>query len=218
MNYKIIPIDNDIFSVNSYLIINKDNDALIVDPSFDKDVIQTQIDENKCNIVGILVTHIHQDHIYTVDHFAMKYNVPIYMSQASKEHLNDPTLNLSFIGQTHFGLEITNIKSVVSTAVESKSYKIAGFEFTINVFPGHSPGCAIFNFDEFLLTGDFVLNMTIGRFDWPGSSLEQMRESIKKFKELYRNIDLPMYSGHGQKTDVQFELTNNQYLNGNFNI
>jgi glyoxylase-like metal-dependent hydrolase (beta-lactamase superfamily II) len=76
----------------------------------------------------------------------------------------------------------------------------------------------VFNFDEFLLTGDFILNHSIGRFDWPGSSLDQMRISIDRFKKIHKLTNLPMYSGHGPVTDVQSELLYNPYLNGDIII
>ena len=62
-------------STNVYLLI-KDNDCLLVDPATDFDVIKNEI--GTLNLVGILITHYHFDHIGALEQLKKDYNVPIY--------------------------------------------------------------------------------------------------------------------------------------------
>ena len=60
---------------NCYLI-SKGNYALLVDPGDDFDKIVELIGDK--NLVGILITHGHFDHVGALDEVVSKYNVPVY--------------------------------------------------------------------------------------------------------------------------------------------
>lgn len=62
-------------STNCYLII-KDNNCLIVDPANDVEIIKKEL--KNLNLVGILVTHYHFDHIGALEELKQYYNVPVY--------------------------------------------------------------------------------------------------------------------------------------------
>ena len=62
-------------STNCYLII-KDNNCLIVDPADNIEIIKKEL--TNLNLVGILVTHYHFDHIGALEELKKHYNVPIY--------------------------------------------------------------------------------------------------------------------------------------------
>jgi len=60
---------------NTY-IIEKNGKCLIVDPAYDFNTIKSEI--GNLNLVGILITHYHFDHIGALDELIKYYNVPIY--------------------------------------------------------------------------------------------------------------------------------------------
>ena len=62
-------------STNCYLII-KDNNCLIVDPADNIETIKNAL--KNLNLVGILITHYHFDHIGALEELKQYYNVPIY--------------------------------------------------------------------------------------------------------------------------------------------
>lgn len=62
-------------STNCYLII-KDNNCLIVDPANDVEIIKKEL--KNLNLVGILVTHYHFDHIGALEELKQYYNAPVY--------------------------------------------------------------------------------------------------------------------------------------------
>ena len=69
---------------NCYILIN-DNNALVVDPG---DNIEKIIDKLKgLNLIGILITHYHFDHVGALNDLLEYKNVPIYdYKSEKKEH------------------------------------------------------------------------------------------------------------------------------------
>lgn len=212
MNYKIEVISNTIFATNSYLIIDNHKNAFIIDPSFDPQAIEQKIDFLDLKVVGILVTHAHQDHIFSVKYFMNLYRVDVWASEKSKELFGDRIRNLSFIGSEHFGLEETILDIPVKILEDETTYQIENFIFKVGIYPGHSTGCTIFDFGELMFTGDFIFKGTIGRIDWPGSNPEDMKNSLFLFKARYKEIDMPIYAGHNDTTTIQKELMTNIFL------
>lgn len=79
-------------STNCYLII-KDNKCLIVDPADNIEIIKKEL---KClNLVGILITHYHFDHIGALEQLKQYYNVPIY--DYNKDNINVEKFNFDII-------------------------------------------------------------------------------------------------------------------------
>ena len=212
MNYKIEVISNTIFATNSYLIIDNHKNALIVDPSFDPQAIEQKIDFLDLKVVGILVTHAHQDHIFSVQYFMDLYRVDVWASEKSKELFGDRIRNLSFIGSEHFGLEETILDIPIKILEDETTYQMENFIFKVGIYPGHSIGCTIFDFGELMFTGDFIFKGTIGRIDWPGSNPEDMKNSLLLFKARYKEKDMPIYAGHNDTTTIQKELKTNIFL------
>lgn len=70
---------------NCYLI-EKDNNCLIIDPGAEYDKIKTNL-EGK-NLIGILLTHSHYDHIGCVNNLINDYNIPVYDNSNLKEGIN----------------------------------------------------------------------------------------------------------------------------------
>ena len=76
MNVDILTVG--VLDTNCYLIYNDDNKALIVDPGDDENLIVARIKQMNLDIVGILVTHGHEDHTKCVDTFKNMYGVKVY--------------------------------------------------------------------------------------------------------------------------------------------
>ena len=86
---------------------------------------------------------------------------------------------------------------------------ISGIEVKFHHFPGHCPGCSMIEIGYVIFSGDFLFEGSIGRWDFPYSDVESMRESLKKFAGW--SIDKPLYPGHGNPTSVKAEQRNIDY-------
>ena len=60
-----------------------------------------------------------------------------------------------------------------------------------------------------MFTGDFVFKDSVGRCDLPGGNPRDMINSIGKIKKY---DDILIYPGHGDKTTLNYEKSNNIYF------
>ncbi|WP_297811983.1 MBL fold metallo-hydrolase [uncultured Helicobacter sp.] len=125
--------------------------------------------------------------------------------------------------------------SNISNLGRQNYYEFGHFMIEFSCYPGHTPGCStivlnhkLANRDskstpnsesqtttiplsehKLMFSGDFIFHRSIGRSDFPYSSSEAMRASLKKFMEIQENmLVLP---GHGDKTSVAQEQKNIPY-------
>lgn len=72
MNIKKILVGE--LQTNCY-VIEKDNECIIIDPGAECQKIESSIDKE---LIGIIITHHHYDHVGELNYFREKYNVPVY--------------------------------------------------------------------------------------------------------------------------------------------
>lgn len=70
---KIIQLEVGGFDNNfSYILVGENNNAVIIDPTGDKELIENTLIKNKLNLVAQLTTHAHPDHTELVNYFLKK--------------------------------------------------------------------------------------------------------------------------------------------------
>ena len=116
------------------------------------------------------------------------------------------------IGALRNFLTKRSIKIFKRSNLEEKEYTIGDFKFKCIYTPGHSKDSVTFYFEEekIMFVGDFIFKDSIGRFDLPGGSESEMKDSINKILEY--PDDIKLYPGHYQETTLGDEKTNNQFL------
>jgi glyoxylase-like metal-dependent hydrolase (beta-lactamase superfamily II) len=77
--------------------------------------------------------------------------------------------------------------------------------------PGHTPGSICLVGEKLVFTGDTLFAGGIGRTDFPGGSMNDMRLSLKKLTGLPDN--LLVYPGHGGTSMIREEKRMNPFLN-----
>ena len=85
----ITTIITTLIGTNTY-IIHKDNQALVIDPGSNDHKINDYLNDNNLDLLGILLTHGHFDHIGGVSHLANKYNSKIFLHELDFELVSDP--------------------------------------------------------------------------------------------------------------------------------
>ena len=173
---------------NCYLII-KDKSCIIVDPCDEFHKIDEIIKKLSLNMVAVLITHAHFDHIGALEELIKKYNVPVYYNNVNNEIIYDNLVN-----------------------VTEKEYNIKDFSFKVIYTSGHRNDLVSYYFYEegIMFTGDFIFKGTIGRTDLEYGNMIDMLKSIKKIKEYPDNILI--YPGHGDETLLKYEKENNYYF------
>lgn len=198
------PID-----ANNYLLIDEDTkDALLIDCSSPYDDYIDEIKKLGVNLKTILLTHGHFDHILGCNRFYEEFGSDIYVSKEDKEQIEyAPQMTL-----TLGGIRIPDITSVKNEVKEGDKFKIGEIELTAISTPGHTPGgmCYYTN-DGRLFSGDTLFKRSVGRTDFMGGSLEQLKYSVKE-KLFKLPDDTVVYCGHGPETTIGYEKKYNELL------
>ena len=103
-----------------------------------------------------------------------------------------------------------SIEADVLIKGQEQSLEIAGFNVKFSLFAGHTPGSCMIEVDGVIFSGDVIFKGSIGRWDFPFSSGEQMRESLHKILQI--KGDFTLYPGHGANTSLAAERQNLKYF------
>jgi hydroxyacylglutathione hydrolase len=178
---EIIPCLSDNYA---YIIRdNQTNKNILIDAP-EHQPIEKYLDENHLTLDYILITHHHGDHIDGISNLKDKYSPKIVGAKRDKHRL--PKLDIE--------------------VEEGKALTIGSKTFNIFDVDGHTIGHIAYALleDNALFTGDSLMVMGCGRL-FEGKP-EQMWESLKKLKELPK--DILIYSGHEYtKSNIEFALT-----------
>ena len=191
---------------NCYIVFNEgEHDCVVIDPSCSAERILSAMREENLRLRAILLTHGHFDHLGSTDELRKKTGATVYVHGADEEMLSSPELNLS----TEFGLEIKTGEAD-DNAIEGDVISEAGLSFFVMSTPGHTKGSVCYIAEGMIFTGDTLMNMTIGRTDFPGGDFQEMERSLKKLLEIQG--DPIIYPGHGESSSLLFEKDNNPFL------
>ena len=184
---------------NTYLLL-QDNNALIIDPSFDNEELIDYVKKNDVNIKAILLSHGHYDHFAGVEKLGKLYSCPYYISEGDEDYLYDRSKSYAI-----------NLPSYKPMLYPADFFSVAGFELTIINCPGHTPGSVVIIWKNKMFSGDFIFYGDIGRTDLKGGSPVRMEESLKEFAKIQGEYEI--YPGHEESTTLAQEKKHNLYLN-----
>ncbi len=156
----------------TYLIIDeKSKNSIIVDPSWDLEVIFDFLNKNKLDNEFIINTHSHFDHVLGNDQVVKTTGAKIIQHKASP------------------------LKKDIEVK-DGESIKFGSSYIKIIHTPGHSGDsiCLIID-DKIILTGDTLFVGSCGRIDLPGSDPNEMYYSIYN-KLINLDENLIVYPGH----------------------
>lgn len=208
---RIIPIYPTYREANCYLAA-QDGKAFVFDPGDCAERIAETATKNGLEITAIVLTHAHFDHIMATNELAELVGVPVYIHKGDIQALYESSLNLSGLGA---GVDYLIDKSTEVIALSEGDTISVGSEcFTVMSTPGHTPGSACFVCGDIIITGDTLFAGTIGRTDFPGGDIGEMRRSLTRLREL--SGDYTLYSGHGGQTTLERERAHNFCLSDAF--
>ena len=191
---------------NCYFLI-KNNECLIVDPADEASFILEELQRRKLNLVGMLATHGHFDHIMAAGEIQKSLNVALYIFKEDQFLIDrlEETAEY-FLGYRSVILKPTLIKHLAAQAglIKVKN-KIGSFEFDLFHTPGHTPGscCFYFKKERVVFTGDTLFQRGIGRYDFSYSNKKDLKKSLETLLKL--PDDTIVYPGHGEKTTIAEE-------------
>lgn len=210
LNIRRIPLGP--IQTNCYIIANKAQECLIIDPGEEGQKLISKIKQWKLKPQAILLTHAHFDHIGAVDDVRAAFCIPVYMHKKEREWLRNPHLNGS---GKYAQLPNYEIAPADYFFTPEKDVTVGSFTFEVAYTPGHSPGSISFLFHEdgVAFVGDTLFKRSIGRTDLIDGNEKQLLKSIQ---EHFLNLDKDtiIYPGHEEPTTVGDEMNSNPFLNG----
>nr|WP_314374886.1 MBL fold metallo-hydrolase [uncultured Campylobacter sp.] len=182
------------YATNCYILKGEQGD-LVIDPgegSFD------WVMQNTGKIAAVLNTHGHFDHVYD-DAKLQRTGAKIYIHEEDAFMLRaDP-----------FDTMPEPIEADVLVS-DGQEFVLGGFNVKFSLFAGHTPGSCMIEAGGVIFSGDVIFKGSIGRWDFPFSSGEQMRESLHKILQI--KGDFTLYPGHGANTSLAAERQNLKYF------
>lgn len=201
------------FQENTYVISDQKLNCVIIDPGCyersEEEELVKYIEENQLNVLGVLNTHAHIDHVLGNQFVLSKYPVPHYLHQEDLFVL-DSVPNYAHL----YGFEGYK-KSPIPTEILNGGEILQFGEMTFKVLhtPGHAPGHVVFYNEEnnFVVNGDVLFQGSFGRTDLPGGSLEVLKKTIHEVMFSLPDETIVL-CGHGSETSIGNEKQTNAIL------
>ncbi|MCX7794529.1 MAG: MBL fold metallo-hydrolase [Thermodesulfovibrionales bacterium] len=182
----------------------KTGEAIVIDPGDEPDRIMNFLEENRLKVKYILCTHAHFDHVGAVPELKVKTGAPVAIHSAEKEIYEGARDMAKF-----FGYDIDKLPEPDILLKDNDTLAVGGIEFRVLHTPGHSPGGLCLYGNGVIFTGDTVFAGSVGRTDFYGGSINDLKDSFKKILSLPSGTRI--LPGHGPETTVEEELRENPF-------
>lgn len=194
------------FNVNCYVVVSeKTNEAVIIDPGYICDELDSYINDKNLCVKYIIFTHGHFDHISGLSHYKERYGASVAISLYDAPCLTDENANFTYPSPYTF----VPVKPDMLLE-DNDEISVGDMNFRFIQTPGHTKGGLCILCDNVLFSGDTLFYHSIGRTDFSGGDYSLLKASIKK---LYRLPDsVLVYPGHGCQTSIGEEKYANPYV------
>ncbi len=196
--------------VNCFILgCKKTNEAIVIDPGGDPEVIISFLEENKLKLKYILNTHCHFDHV------AANFDLKQYSKAKILIHPYDAQAitNISATAMM-FGIHIKD-SPPPDIMINEGDFIYVGEEIILKTIhtPGHSPGSCSFILEgyDIVFVGDTLFAGSIGRTDLPGGDYNTLINSVKT-KLFILPDETKVLTGHGPHTTIGYEKKYNPFF------
>ena len=182
--------DPDTYTLSYVVYDDVSKDAVIIDPLLDYEPQGAKIshrslesllkfiDEQSLNILFILETHAHADHLTAAQDLKRDFPKAVL---AIGEHITIVQSTFKKIFNFHSSFK-TDGSQFDRLLKEGEIVQAGTLRFKVIFTPGHTPACASYLFEDALFVGDalFMPDYGTGRCDFPAGSAEDLYASIKE--------------------------------------
>lgn len=195
------PIENNVY------IISDDAATIVVDPTCDSDVIIGALEKlGKKKLDAIILTHSHSDHVGAAAKLRRLTGATVIASKADAPYIERTVKPL----RDDYEFPACEVDQPVD---DGDVIQIGNMAWKVILTPGHTPGSMCLFLDPqfgvvkdgapVLISGDTLFYGSIGRTDFEGGSMPDMRASLKRLAVLSdQTVVLP---GHGEQTTIGAE-------------
>lgn len=186
---------NSFYTSNTYIISDAVGDGVwLVDCGDYASQVKPLLDGR--NVIGVLLTHTHSDHIYgLVDLFEDFPNAKVYTNDFGIIALGDSRLNLSHYHSEVPDLSIKNVNNFVSLEEGMEIQLFEDLSASVLSTPGHDKSCLSYIIGGYVFTGDSYIPGEKVRALFPNSNRDEAKHSFERLLELCKNY--VVCPGHG---------------------
>lgn len=192
---------------NAYIIGDESSrQAIIVDPGDEPDRILDEVNKDGLKVDSIICTHAHFDHIGAAGDIKKETGAGIFLHKSDLE-----SYDLAKDQAAFWGYSVDDLPRPDDFLDEGDEVKVGNLRFKVMHTPGHSQGGVCLYGEGVVITGDTIFAGSVGRTDFAGGSIEELRKSFRRIIELPE--DTKVYSGHGPETSIGREKVENFFMN-----
>jgi glyoxylase-like metal-dependent hydrolase (beta-lactamase superfamily II) len=200
------------FSENTYLLHDTTGQCVVVDPGCyeraEQEALRTFIADSGLEVVLLLNTHCHIDHVFGNKFIMDTYQVPFLIHEADLSTLRAvPTY------APNYGFPRFDNAEPTGFLTPGQPLRFGETELEVRFAPGHAPGHVLFYHEptQTVIGGDVLFKGSIGRTDLPGGDYATLIDSIKT-QLLTLPDSVTVYPGHGPATTIGAERRSNPFL------
>ncbi len=193
------------------MVFNEKKEAIVIDPGMsnarEEEIFSKFIADQKLNLIQMVNTHCHIDHILGVSYVNQIYELPLYF------HPNEqPIWDMAIPTAQMYSLNYKHTNAIYHL-INHKKLHLGEDTIELRYTPGHSPGSISFYCPDgrWAIVGDTLFKQSIGRTDLPMGNHNLLINSIKD--QLFSlPSETKIYSGHGEETQIEFEQKTNPFF------
>ncbi|OGN99702.1 MAG: hypothetical protein A2Y90_04815 [Chloroflexi bacterium RBG_13_52_12] len=196
-------------SANCFIVgMESSGEGMVIDPGGNSEEIYHAIADSGLDIMIIVLTHGHSDHIAALRDIQDKTGAEVAIHVSDADFLEG---HGSFSSQ--FGISYKTPHPPDRLLREDDVIEVGGRSFKVIHTPGHTPGSICLLTNGKVFTGDTLFRRGIGTTMMPGSSRSQLINSIHT-RLMVLPDDTVIYPGHGRETTIGAERRDNPYVTG----
>ena len=202
------PLPNNVYLLGD----NEIGDAVVIDPSFDSQLVLGRVEQLGWSLRQVWLTHAHFDHTAGAAVIANAFTppLPVGLHPADREWYEQDG------GAGQFGMSIPELPDITIDFQHGQELPLhEGEESVARVrhAPGHSQGHVMFYCQQLqsLFCGDVIFRGGIGRTDLNGGDYDTLMKSIYE-QVLSLPAETRLLPGHGPESTVGFERRHNPFL------
>ncbi len=200
------------FQENTYVLYDETKECIIIDPGCyderERKELVDFIEKNELKPVRLINTHCHLDHVFGNKFVADKYGLILECHEGELA-----VLQFAAQAAKMYGVQMEPSPLPGKYIEEGDVISFGKTKLSSILTPGHSPAslCFFCEADNFLIAGDTLFRLSIGRTDLPGGNHETLLRSIKE-KIFPLGDKVVVYSGHMEETTIGYEKVNNPFV------
>ena len=192
---------------NAYIVGDEETKkAIIVDPGDEPDRILDEVKSHDLQVESVICTHAHFDHIGAAGDIKKETGAKILLHKSDLE-----AYGLAKDQAAFWGYSIDDLTGPDDFIDEGDEVSVGNLCFKVMHTPGHSRGGICLHGEGVIIAGDTIFQGSVGRTDFPGGSIEELKTSFRRIIELPEQTKI--YSGHGPETTVGNERKYNFFVN-----